>query len=63
MIRREPRIVAATLAVLVSLAGIFVALDGLAFESQTTFRYGAAALLVGIACFILLPNPRPRDHD
>jgi hypothetical protein len=63
MIRREFRIVAATLAVLVSLVGIFVALDGLVFDSQTVFRYGAAALLVGIACFVLLLNPGPRDHD
>ena len=63
MIRRESRIVAATLAVLVALAGICVALDGLVFDSQTVFRYGAATLLIGIACFVLLLNPRSNDHD
>jgi hypothetical protein len=63
MIRGESRIVAAMLAVLVSLVGIFAALDGLVFDSQPVFRYGAAALVVGVACFVLLLNPGPNDHD
>jgi hypothetical protein len=63
MIRRQSRIVAATLAVVVALIGIFVALDGLVFDSRIVFRYGAATLLIGIACFVLLLNPGPHDHD
>jgi hypothetical protein len=63
MIPAQSRLVAATLSVMVSLAGIFAAIDGLVFDSRTTFRYGAAALIVGIACFVFLLNPVPRDHD
>ncbi|WP_028228562.1 DUF2964 family protein [Paraburkholderia ferrariae] len=63
MIRAQWRIVCATVAVFAALAGLFLALDGLAFDTWVRFRYGTAALLAGAACFVMLLNPTPRDHE
>ena len=63
MIRSEVRIVCAVIAVFAALIGLFLALDGLVFDAWLRFRYGAATLIAGVACFVLLLNPGPRGHD
>jgi hypothetical protein len=63
MIRPEYRIVCAAIAVFAALIGLYLVLDGLVFDAWAKFRYGAAAMVTGIACFVLLLNPGPRDHD
>ncbi|WP_028220902.1 DUF2964 family protein [Paraburkholderia oxyphila] len=62
MIRAEFRIVCATIAVFAALVGLGVALDGLVFDAWVRFRYGAAVLITGLACLVLLLHPVPRDH-
>ncbi|MCG5078750.1 DUF2964 family protein [Paraburkholderia tagetis] len=63
MIRAEFRIVCAAIAVFAALIGLGLALDGLVFDAWAKFRYGAAALIVGIAGFVLLLNPGPYCDD
>ncbi|SDD72492.1 DUF2964 family protein [Paraburkholderia lycopersici] len=62
MIRSDLRIVFATIAVFAALIGLYLVLDGLVFDAWAKFRYGAAALIVGVAGFVLLLNPGPGDH-
>ena len=61
MIRSELRIVCAATAVFAALIGLYRVLDGLVFDAWSTFRYGAATLIVGVAGFVLLLNPGSRD--
>jgi len=62
MIRSELRIVFAATAVFAALIGLYLVLDGLVVDAWAKFRYGAAALIIGIAGFVLLLNPGPDDH-
>ncbi|AFT88995.1 DUF2964 family protein [Paraburkholderia phenoliruptrix] len=57
MVRAEYRIVVAVVAVFASLAGLSVAIDGLLFDKSGLVRYGFAAMVVGVAAFVLLLNP------
>jgi uncharacterized membrane protein HdeD (DUF308 family) len=61
MIRAETRIILALLAVFAALAGIGVFIHGLLSDSAGFVRYGAAALIAGVASFVLLLNPTARD--
>lgn len=61
MVQAETRIICATVAVFVALAGLAGLIRGLLFDSTDFFRYGAASLVVGIACFVLLLNPTAGD--
>ncbi|WP_028214111.1 DUF2964 family protein [Paraburkholderia mimosarum] len=62
MIRSGLRIVFAAIAVFAALIGLYLVLDGLVFDVWAKFRYGAAALIIGVAGFALLLNPGPDDH-
>ncbi|WP_254366948.1 DUF2964 family protein [Paraburkholderia sp. NMBU_R16] len=55
--RANFRIVLATLAVFVAISGILAALHGLLFDRDSVVRYGAAAVVIGIAAFVFLLNP------
>lgn len=57
MVRTEYRIVFAPIAVLFSLAGMATAIHGLLFDGYDVTRYGVAAIVLGVACFVLLLNP------
>jgi hypothetical protein len=63
MIRKEFRIVCAAVAVFAALIGLYLTLDGLVFDAWAKFRYGAAALVAGIVCLVVLLNPGPGDYD
>ncbi|KVH57673.1 hypothetical protein WS89_21810 [Burkholderia sp. MSMB1072] len=62
MIRRQYRIVAAAIAVFVSLAGMMAVVTGLLFDATTALRGGAVALIVGVAGFVVMLNPGPKDE-
>jgi hypothetical protein len=49
MAMREIRIELATLSVLGALAGIVVAIHGLAYDQARVSQYGTAAIIVGVA--------------
>lgn len=57
MVRAEHRIVLAAIAVFVALAGMASAIHGLLFGEDSVTRYGAAAIVAGVACFVMLLNP------
>lgn len=57
IMRANFRIVLATLAVFVAICGIFAAIHGLFFDRDSAVRYGAAAVVIGVAAFVLLLNP------
>nr|WP_253958953.1 DUF2964 family protein [Paraburkholderia fungorum] len=57
IVSSESRIVFAVIAVFVALAGIAASIRGLLFDESQLLRYGAAALIGGVACFVLLLNP------
>jgi len=63
MIRVEPKIICAVVAVFVALAGLAGLIHGMLFDSTDFVRYGAAALISGIACFVLLLNPTACDDS
>lgn len=52
------RIVLSTLSIFVTIFGILAAIHGLFFEQERIVRYGAAAVIMGVAAFVLLLNPR-----
>ncbi|ABE31124.1 Conserved hypothetical protein, transmembrane [Paraburkholderia xenovorans LB400] len=56
MVRSENRIVFSAIAVFVALAGIAASIRGLLFDEAPVFHYGVAALIVGVACFVMLLN-------
>jgi hypothetical protein len=62
MVRSETRIVIAVVAVLIALAAIAASIRGLIFDEPQMFRYGIAALIAGVASFVMLLNPT-RDGD
>ena len=57
------RIGSATLAIFAAIFGILVAIDGLLSDQESVLRYGAAAVVVSIAAFVLLLNPRTGIDD
>jgi hypothetical protein len=57
MVRSESRIVFSAIAVFVALAGIAASIRGLLFDAPQFFHYGVAAVIGGVACFVLLLNP------
>lgn len=57
IMRANFRIVLATLAVFVAISGILAAVHGLLFDRDSVVRYGAAAIVIGVAAFVLLLNP------
>lgn len=61
--RAKYRIVLATLAVFVAIFGIMAAIHGFFFEQDRVVRYGAAAIVIGVAVFVLLLNPRAGTGD
>ncbi|SDH30917.1 DUF2964 family protein [Paraburkholderia phenazinium] len=56
MERTEYRTVFAAMAVFLSLAGIATAIHGLLFDEYSVTHYGVAAIMVGVACFLVLLN-------
>ncbi|WP_175994956.1 DUF2964 family protein [Burkholderia vietnamiensis] len=63
MIRRQSRIVVAAIAVFVSLAGMMAVVTGLLFDETVALRGGAAGLIVGVACFVVMLNPGPKGES
>lgn len=61
MVRAEPRIICAAVAVLVALVGLAGLIHGMLFDSSDFIRYGSTALISGVACFVLLLNPTAGD--
>ncbi|AOJ71779.1 MULTISPECIES: DUF2964 domain-containing protein [Burkholderia] len=59
---RKYRVVLATIAVFISLAGMMEAVRGLLFDSNAEFLYGVVALSLGVAAFVVLLNPTPKDE-
>jgi len=57
MVRAEPRIIFAAIAVFVTLGGIAVSIHGLLYDEDSLIRYGVAAVVLGIMSFVLLLNP------
>ncbi|AXF12954.1 hypothetical protein CUJ91_32215 (plasmid) [Paraburkholderia graminis] len=45
------------MAVFAALAGIAASIRGSLFDEPSFFRYGVAAAVGGVACFVLLLNP------
>ncbi|WP_063552763.1 DUF2964 family protein [Burkholderia territorii] len=62
MVRRQYRIVVAAIAVFVSLAGMMAVVTGLLFDETIALRGGAVALIVGVACFVVMLNPGPKGE-
>lgn len=63
MVRAEPRIVCAAVAVFFALAGLAALIRGLLFDSANFVLFGAAALVAGAACFVILLNPTAGDDS
>lgn len=63
MVRTEPGIIVAAAAIFVALAGIGAIIRGLLFDSSGFIRYGAIALVVGVACFVVLLNSTTRNDN
>lgn len=63
MVRAEFRIVLATLAVFVAIVGMLAAIRGLLFDQNSVLRYGSAAVVAGVASFVMLLNPAPNLDD
>ncbi|MGN6667195.1 MAG: DUF2964 family protein [Trinickia sp.] len=62
--RAKYRIAFAALAIFVAIFGILAAVHGLFFDQDSVVRYGVAAVVMGVATFVLLLNPRtPIDDD
>ncbi|CAE6690102.1 hypothetical protein R69619_00196 [Paraburkholderia nemoris] len=63
MVRTESRIIFATVAVFIALASLAGLIRGLLFDSTDFIRFGAAGLVAGVACFVLLLNPSAGDDS
>ncbi|MFP3564598.1 DUF2964 family protein [Paraburkholderia sp. SIMBA_030] len=61
MVRAEHRIVLAAIAVFFALGGIATAIHGVLSGADSVTRYGAAAIVAGVACFVMLLNPTAND--
>ncbi|MBN3789482.1 DUF2964 family protein [Burkholderia sp. Ac-20353] len=62
MIRRQSRIVLATLFVFITLGALLGVVHGMLFDDQHLFIYAIVALIAGIAAFVALLNPTARDE-
>jgi hypothetical protein len=58
MARAESRIVLAAIAVFVALFGIGWSIRGLLYERPVLVQIGAVAMVIGVACFVMLLRPR-----
>jgi hypothetical protein len=58
MARPEIRIVLAAIAVFVALGGLASTIQGLLYERPTLVHVGGWAMVLGVACFVLLLRPR-----
>jgi cell shape-determining protein MreD len=63
MVRTEYRIIFAAIAVFFSVAGMATAIHGLLFDEYSVMRYGVAAIVLGVACFVVLLNPTAGRND
>ncbi|MDR6203904.1 DUF2964 family protein [Paraburkholderia graminis] len=61
MVRAEPRIMVSAVAFFTALAGLGASIRGLLFHSPSFVRYGAAALVLGVGCFVTLLNTTTPD--
>jgi len=44
-------------AIFIAIGGIFAAIHGLVFDQERALRFGVAAVISGVAAFVLLLNP------
>ena len=61
--RAKYRVAFATLSIFVAISGIFAAIRGLVFDQDSFLRYGIAAVIAGVAGFVLFLNPRSGMDD
>lgn len=61
--RANYRVVLATLGVFVSIAGILAAIHGLVFDQDPFVRYGTAAIVIGVATWVMMLNPPTNIED
>lgn len=57
------RVAMATVSIFVAIFGIAAAIRGLLFEEMSVVRYGVAAVIGGVAAFVLLLNPAAGFND
>ncbi|MFP3566033.1 DUF2964 family protein [Paraburkholderia sp. SIMBA_030] len=57
MARAESRIVLAVIAVFVTLGGMASSIRGSLYESPVLVHIGVFAMVIGVACFVLLLRP------
>ncbi|KVE30807.1 DUF2964 family protein [Burkholderia sp. TSV86] len=57
MARKQYRIVAATICVFLSLAGMMAVVTSMLFDNGAALRYGAIGLIAGIVGFVVMLNP------
>jgi hypothetical protein len=62
MVRTELRVVLATIATFVMLAGIAVSIHGLLFDLDNAVRYGVAAIALGMTTCAVALNVWPKDR-
>lgn len=63
MVHGRYRIIIATVAVFVALAGLMASVRGLLYDDQYVVRFGVGAMLAGVAGFVLMLNPKQKDGD
>ncbi|WP_230963427.1 DUF2964 family protein [Burkholderia stagnalis] len=63
MIRKQFRIVLATLSVFITLGALGAVVHGMLFGDQRIFAYAIAALIASIVAFVALLNPTARDQQ
>jgi len=56
-IRSDGGILFSAIAVFAALAGIAASIRGVLFDEPSFSRYGVAAVVGGVACFVLLLDP------
>lgn len=61
--RAKYRIGLSTVAIFVAILGIGAAIRGLLFDQEMVLRYGAAAVIGGVAAFVMLLNPMSGMND
>lgn len=62
MVRKQSRIVLATIFVFVALGALAGIVHGMLFDNQRVFAFAIVALVAGIAAFVTLLNPTARDE-
>jgi membrane associated rhomboid family serine protease len=61
--RAKYRVGFATFSIFVAIFGIFAAIRGVVFDQDSFLRYGIAALISGVAGFVVFLNPREGMDD